>query len=56
MIPLRIPGSHPNAGVIQRWAQDKEQILNNHGSDIKAMQAVLKTILTNNPDLGKPAK
>lgn len=54
MITLRLPTSHPNNAVISRWAQDKENILNNHAKDITRLQNVIKTILTNNPDLGKP--
>ena len=54
MIPLRIPGTHPNAGVIQRWATDKEQLLNTHHKDIQTLQNIIKTILTNQPELGKP--
>ena len=53
MIPLRLPGTHPNNAVIQRWAADKEQIITNHGSDIKQLQGIIRTILTNQPDLGK---
>jgi len=53
MIKLRIPGSHPDGPVIQKWAQDKENILLNHTTDISRIQGILKTILTNNPDLGK---
>jgi hypothetical protein len=54
MIPLRLPGSHPNSAVIQKWASDKEQIITTHGSDIKQLQGIIKTILSNQPDLGKP--
>ena len=53
MITLQLPGSHPNAPVIQRWATDKEHVLNTHTNDIKHIQGILKTILTNNPELGK---
>lgn len=53
MIPLRIPSSHPNAPVIQRWATDKESILNNHTQDLKKIKGLLQTILSNNPALGK---
>jgi hypothetical protein len=54
MIKLRLPSSHPDSPVIQRWATDKEAVLNNHTTDIAHIQGILKTILTNNPDLGKP--
>ena len=54
MIKLRLPGEHPDSPVIQRWASDKEALLNNHGQDIARIQGILKTILTNNPELGKP--
>jgi hypothetical protein len=53
MITLKLPGSHPNAPVIQKWASDKEALLTNHTNDIARIQNVLKTILTNNPELGK---
>lgn len=53
MIRLRLPGTHPNSPVIQRWASDKETLLDTHGKDITRIQGVLKTILTNNPELGK---
>jgi hypothetical protein len=53
MITLRLPSSHPNGPVVQRWATDKESILNTHTKDIGRIQGILKTILTNNPDLGK---
>ena len=54
MIKLRLPGGHPDSPVIQRWAFDKEALLDNHGKDITRIQGILKTILTNNPELGKP--
>lgn len=54
MIKLKLPGSHPNSPVIQRWADDKENILNGHTTDIGNLRKMLQTILTNNPDLGKP--
>lgn len=53
MITLRIPSSHPDASVIQRWATDKEKLLDTHAKDIDRLQGIIKTILTNNPDLGK---
>lgn len=53
MIPLRLPAAHPHAPVIQEWAKDKESILNTHGKDITKIYGLLKTILTNNPELGK---
>lgn len=54
MITLKLPSNHPNQPVMQRWATDKEQVLDGHGRQIKELQGVLKTILTNSPDLGKP--
>lgn len=54
MIKLRLPGDHPHSGVIQRWAQDKEQLIDKQNVDIQRLQGILKTILTNNPSLGKP--
>lgn len=53
MITLRLPSAHPNSGIMQRWATDKESIITNHSKDIQRLQGVLKTILTNNPGLGK---
>jgi biopolymer transport protein ExbB/TolQ len=53
MIPLKIPADHPHAPIIQRWAKDKESILDGHGQRLKAIENVLKTILSNSPDLGK---
>lgn len=53
MIPLRLPGNHPNSAVIQGWAKDKEAILNTHAKQLSQLEGILKTILTNNPDLGK---
>jgi hypothetical protein len=53
MITLRLPGTHPNQPVIAKWAQDKESIIGNHTTQLKQIQGILKTILTNNPDLGK---
>ena len=54
MIKLRLPGGHPDSPVIQRWASDKEALLDTHDKDINRIQGILKTILTNNPELGKP--
>ncbi len=54
MIKLRLPGNHPDSPVIQRWAADKEQIITTHSTDISHIQGILKTILSNNPELGKP--
>lgn len=54
MIRLRLPSTHPDSPVIQKWADDKEQVLTNHQTQLKQIQGVLKTILTNNPELGKP--
>ena len=53
MITLRLPGDHPNSSTLSRWATDKENLLNTHIKAIAQIQGVLKTILTNNPDLGK---
>ena len=53
MITLRLPSQHPDSPVIQRWASDKEQLLTNHGKQLSQLQGILKTILTNNPELGK---
>ncbi len=53
MITLRLPGSHPNNAVLHNWAKDKESILNNDSTDIQRLQGIIKTILSNNPDLGK---
>lgn len=53
MITLRLPGNHPDSPVIQRWARDKESILDSHTKDISRLQGIIKTILTNNPDLTK---
>ena len=53
MIPLRIPANHPDAPVIQKWATDKENILNTHTKSIAQLQGLLQTLLANNPKLGK---
>jgi hypothetical protein len=53
MIKLRLPKDHPNSPVVQRWADDKEQIITTHQDKISKLEGVLRTILTNNPDLGK---
>lgn len=54
MNTLRLPSSHPNSSVIQRWAADQESQLTRQTKEITKLQGLLKTILTNNPDLGKP--
>jgi hypothetical protein len=54
MITLRLPADHPNSAVLQKWAKDQEQLHSNHTTDIARIQGILKTILTNNPALGKP--
>jgi hypothetical protein len=53
MITLRLPKDHPNSPVVQKWAADKEQIITGHGDRLQHLENVLKTILTNNPQLGK---
>jgi hypothetical protein len=54
MIVLRLPGDHPHQPIISKWAQDKESILTSHSTQIQQLQNVLKNILGNNPELGKP--
>lgn len=54
MITLKLPSDHPNQSIVQRWATDKEGLINNQGVQLKQLQGILKTILTNNPGLGKP--
>lgn len=53
MINLRLPSSHPDNSVIQRWAQDKEKLLDSHVKEISRLKGIIQTILTNNPDLVK---
>ena len=54
MIKLRLPSDHPNSPVLQKWATEKESLIGDHAKQINQLQGLLKTILTNNPELGKP--
>jgi len=53
MITLKLPGTHPNNSILHNWARDKENIFNSHNARISRLEGILKTMLSNNPDLGK---
>lgn len=53
MITLKLPGSHPHNSIITNWAKDKENIVNSHNTRITHLENLLKTLLTNDPSLGK---
>lgn len=50
---LRLPGNHPDQPVIQRWADDKEKIIDAHEKKIAFLEGVLKNLLKQNPNLIK---
>ena len=53
MIPLKLPGSHPNNSILHNWAKDKENLIKSQNDRLAHLEGILKTILTNSPDLGK---
>lgn len=55
-IRLRLPSTHPNQPVIQRWADDKEKTIDAHERKLAFLEGILKNVLSQNPDLLKNAK
>ena len=53
MINLRLPSNHPNSPVIQRWATDKERLLEGHSKRITHLEEVIKTLLDSKSGQGK---
>ena len=45
MITLKLPSSHPNSPVLQKWATDKEQLLNAHTKQLSRLEGVIKLLL-----------
>lgn len=55
-MPLKLADlAHPSStNILNKWADDKEQTLDSHSTQIKTLTNIINSLLTKNPTLAKP--